>query len=241
MSENALTASQTAPNIISLLLEREHRESRHSDTRQWPATGEKLVATNANVARLQELFREYGQNIADKASEVVEVLWPRIPREPLADDSTVFCFHDIVANQQLTQDLVLVRLKSALHSSFEADPLEDGMYHPAEGILAEALWSDKDQDVLEWLSAICSDTRHPSFAASVLRCLGRQDSPGTNSWRAELIRSGLATIDVEIRDAAAQAAESWMDSHLANVLESHSEPVTWLRIYIHGIIDDLRQ
>lgn len=241
MSENAITVSQTAPNIVSLLLGRDRQVPRRSDPRQWPATKETLVLTHESVARLHGLVVEYRQGIADKTSEVVEVLWPQIPHEPLADDSTVFHFQDSEAKPQLPKSLELVRLKYALHASFEADPLEDGMYHPAEKIIAEALWSLEDQDVLEWLSAICLDTSRPSFAASVLRCLGRQDSPGTNSWRVELVRSGLALSDVEIRDAAAQAAESWMDSNLVNVLESHSEPEEWLRVYIRGIIDDLRQ
>ena len=42
----------------------------------------------------------------------------------------------------------------------------------------------------------------PVFAASVLRCLGRQEYLGTSSWRSELVRDALALDDVEIRDAA---------------------------------------
>ena len=129
------------------------------------------------------------------------------------------------------------RLEADLWAAFEADPLEDCMNHPAEKIIEEALRGQDEFPVLEWFRAFSHDAAHPGFAASVLRCLGRQASAGTASWRADLVREGLAADCVEIRDAAAQAAESWGD--LRAVLEAHLEPVPWLRDYIRGIIDDL--
>ena len=141
----------------------------------------------------------------------------------------------------LAQSPAQARLQSALRASFEADLFEDGISHPAEEIIGQALQSGECPDVLAWLRALCLDTVQPSFAASVLRCLGRQSDPGTDTWRAGLARAALAIDDVEIRDAAVQAAESWGDSSLEDVLESHSEPVTWLQYYIRDVIDDLRQ
>ncbi len=132
-----------------------------------------------------------------------------------------------------------IQLAGKLHAAFEAAPLEDGMNHPTEEILAEALRSAGDRPVFAWLRSFSLDAAQPSFAASVLRCLGRQTSPGTGSWRAELVRGGLAMADVEIRDAAVQAAESWGGPDMRNVLESHSEPELWLRDYIRDVIDDL--
>ena len=131
------------------------------------------------------------------------------------------------------------QLAARLRAAFDAEPLEDGMDHPAGQIIDKALRSREDQQVLEWLKAHSLDAAHPSFAASVLRCLGRQTHPGTSSWRAGLVRDGLAMDDVEIRDAAVQAAELWGDLGLLDVLESHSEPVPWLRDYISGVIEDL--
>ena len=113
------------------------------------------------------------------------------------------------------------------------------MAHPAERILAEALRSAGDRPVFEWLRSFSRDAAQPSFAASVLRCLGRQKRPGTDSWRVALVRGGLAAGDVEIRDAAVQAAESWGGSDMRNILESHSEQEPWLRDYIRDVIDDL--
>ena len=131
------------------------------------------------------------------------------------------------------------RLAAKLQSSFEDSPLEDGMEHPAEGTIAEALRSAKDQRVLGWLKALCMDASQPSFAASVLRCLGRQDGVGTASWRVELVRDGLAIDNVEVRDAAVQAAESWGDSDSLDILRAHADPEPWLQQYIVDVIEDL--
>ena len=131
------------------------------------------------------------------------------------------------------------RLGTKLRAAFDTESLEDGMYHPAEQVIEEALKSGEDQHVLEPLRALSLDTAKPSFAASVLRCLGRQKSPGTDSWRTGLVRDGLAVDDVQIRDAAVQAAEWWGDRGIRDVLKAHSEPVAWLRDYIRDVIDDL--
>ncbi len=113
------------------------------------------------------------------------------------------------------------------------------MGHPAEDIIDQVLQSGEGASILKWLREFCLDTTQPNFAASVLRCLGRQIEPGTDDWRTGLVRDGLALSDLEIRDAAVQAAESWGDSGLVDVLESHFEPVIWLKDYIHDVIDDL--
>ena len=131
------------------------------------------------------------------------------------------------------------RLADALRASFEADPVEDGMDHPAEEIIAEALRSSEEGQTLDWLRVFSSDISHPIFASSVLRCLGRHDKVGTGSWRASLVRDGLTADSVEIRDAAVQAAESWDDSDLLDILRSHFEPVSWLRQYIYDVIEDM--
>ena len=131
------------------------------------------------------------------------------------------------------------RLMAKLQASFEIDAVEDGMGHPAEEIIDRALRNANGQQVLVWLRNFCTDATRPSFAASVLRCLARYDHAGTSSWRVGLVREGLAIDNVEIRDAAVQAAESWGDSDLLEVLISHREPEQWLRHYIVDVIGDL--
>ena len=151
------------------------------------------------------------------------------------------CFEPEAMQQTLVEDQEQAQLATRLWASFDIDSLEDGMFHPSEQIIADALCSMEEQQVLNWLMALSLDAGHPSFSASVLKCLGRQPNPGTNSWRARLVREGLAMDDVEIRDAAAQAAELWGDLELVEVLESHSEPESWLQDYIRDIIGDLRE
>ena len=126
-----------------------------------------------------------------------------------------------------------------LHAAFESDPFENGMYHPAEQIIKKALQFPENQQIFDWFKDFSLDTEHPSFAASVLRCLGRQTNLGTYPWRAELVRRGLTADNVEIRDAAVQAAESWGDQELASILKSHHESESWLREYISDVISDL--
>ena len=132
-----------------------------------------------------------------------------------------------------------VRLANKLHAAFETEPLQDGMHHQAEDIIEQALQSGEDERILEWLRDFSLDTAQPVFASSVLRCLGRQEYLGTSSWRSELVRDALALDDVEIRDAAVQAAELWGDSDILPVLKSYSDPESWLRDYISDVIDDL--
>ena len=148
-------------------------------------------------------------------------------------------FKTAVPQKDLVEDQERERLANRLWMAFAADPLEDGMFHPAEEIIGEALRSTEDKPVLDWFRTFSLDAERPSFAASVLRCLGRQTSPGTDSWRAELVRNGLSMEDVEIRDAAVQAAESWGDRSLADVMKKHREDEPWLRDYIEDVISDL--
>ncbi len=124
------------------------------------------------------------------------------------------------------------RLLHALRATFDAEPLGDGMDHPAEEIIGQALNSREDIRVLDWLMEFSLDVAHPNFAASVLRCLGRQVYPGTEPWRINLVSSALDMDDAEIRDAAVQAAEFWGGKGIRNVLEVHQEPLPWLREYV---------
>ena len=131
------------------------------------------------------------------------------------------------------------RLETRLRSAFEADVLENGFDHPAESIITDAL-ATRTPGMLEALRRLSLDASDPGFAASTLRCLGRMKNPGTRSWRTLLIQDALRLDEVEIRDAAAQAAESWADRSLVAILAAHQESTPWLRSFICEIMDDLR-
>ena len=131
------------------------------------------------------------------------------------------------------------RLSNKLYAAFEAVPLEDGIAHAADVVISDVLETDKRHHALEWLKGFCLDATRPEFASSVLRCLGRQNRPGTPAWRTALVEEALTVDNVQIRDAAVQSAESWADQTLRNILESHDEPVSWLRDYIRDVMDDV--
>lgn len=149
------------------------------------------------------------------------------------------CVERAVTQRSAIPDPRRAELAARLSAAFEADPLEDGMDHPAEEIIGEALRSGPSEFVLDWFEGLAVDHVRPSFAASVLRCLGRQTSPGMASWRAKIVRGALALGDVELRDAAVQAAELWGGREVIDILRSHREPEPWLRDYIRDVIDDL--
>ncbi len=137
-------------------------------------------------------------------------------------------------------DEAIARLERTLYAAFDSEVLEDGMAHPADDVLENALSLGDDQPLLAWLSEVSLDAGRPSFAASLLRCLGRRTDPGTAVWRADLVCKALVVKNVQIRDAAVQAAEHWADSDLISVLEGHDESEQWLAQYIDMVVNDLK-
>ena len=123
--------------------------------------------------------------------------------------------------------------------AFDAIPIEDGISHPADQIIDQVLRSADEGPILEWLRALCLDAGRPVFAASVLLSLIRQEQPGNCAWRADIVRSVLAIGNIEMRDAATQAAEMWGGSDMRDVLMDHTEPVEWLRDYTKAVIKTL--
>jgi hypothetical protein len=132
------------------------------------------------------------------------------------------------------------RLEFRLRVAFDVEPLEDGVNHPAEQIIGEALQSVDRPHTLACLRALSVDADHPGLSASVLRCLSRSRW-GTSAWRAGVVRSALGAEDVEMRDAAVQAAESWGGAEMRDVLRRHNEVISWLRTYIQDVVDDLEE
>ena len=107
-------------------------------------------------------------------------------------------FRQVEVQQSSVATQEQTRLVNKLHGAFDAEPVESCVTHPAEAILTEALQSLENYAVLDWLKEVFLDAEHPSFAASVMRCLGRLAEPGTEFWRAELVRNGLAMDDLSL-------------------------------------------
>ena len=132
-----------------------------------------------------------------------------------------------------------VRVSEKLNAVFDAEPLEDGMEHPAERIIKNTLQTFEGENTLKFFEKLSFDLERPSFSASVLRCLSRQENIGSSPWRASLVKTGLTIDNVEIRDAAIQAAESWGGQATIDILKSHRDSEPWLQDYIQDVINDL--
>ena len=130
-------------------------------------------------------------------------------------------------------------LFAELEADFAAEPFEDGMDHEAENTLARAFAGIEARYLLALLTEFCTDITRPNFAASILRCLGRLNEPGTEAWRTQLISEALARGTPEIRDAAVQAVEQWDETRLAGVLKSHKEQLPWLQDYIVDVLQGM--
>ena len=127
------------------------------------------------------------------------------------------------------------KLFAELANAFDAMLFEDGMAHPAERIIVDALGKEES---FSWFLALVNDLAYLSIAPPVLRCLGRMVDVGTKQWRVDLVTSALATTEAEVRDAAVQVVESWAGEELLTVLESHDEAVPWIRDYINDVLAD---
>lgn len=200
--------------------------------------GEGSLATSQDAALLQRKFVDLLHNLYLRCTvgSWIDVL-PEKQIFPILVDAG--CFEPGAVQRVFFESGEQEQFEAKLATAFESDPLEDGKTHLAEQIIGKALRSSEGQRVLGWLRIFSLDVEYPSFAASVLRCLGRQASPGTASWRAGLIRTGLNMENVEMRDAVVQAVESWGEQDLVDVLRTHHEPEPWLREYIQNVIDDL--
>jgi hypothetical protein len=144
-----------------------------------------------------------------------------------------------IAAEALHMELHLKSLLTELEADFAAEPFEDGMDHEAEQTLVRAFANIEAQYLLTLLTDFCTDVTKPNFSASILRCLGRLNDPGTQAWRTQLISDALAKGNPEIRDAAVQAVEQWDEPRLASVLKSHQEQLPWLQDYIRDVLQGM--
>ena len=139
------------------------------------------------------------------------------------------------------QDTDRQRFERELLVSFEEESVEDGMYHPAEDIILDAL-KKRGEKALSWIREFILDATRPDLGYSILLCLTHRPPPGTASWRVQLIHDALGSRNIVVRDAAAQAAESWADPEVVPTLRTKkaNEPVGWLQDYMRGIIEDIQ-
>ena len=229
--------TSTTPSVLDFF-EEVNRSETPDETLFWFANGRESLAASLDAALLQKIWMEAAQHLFIEPATAT-LIHPPLGMNLFPVLLDVSCLKQAASLEMIPDDREQRRFATKLWTSLEEYPVEDGMAHSIERIIAEELRSANYERALGWLRSFCTDVSRPSFAASVLRCLGRHHDMGTVSWRLGLVRDGLTIDNVEIRDAAVQAAESWGDLDSLDVLRSHSEPEPWLRQYILDVIDDL--
>lgn len=126
---------------------------------------------------------------------------------------------------------------AALLAAIKSEAVEDGRQHPAESALAAFVRQHGGDIFLEEMF-----DRPPADSAltvTLLRLFGRMQLSDTG-FRQRLLKSGLASGDIQVRDAAVTAAEEWSDPGAIALLESHVEESPWLADYITRVVRDLK-
>jgi hypothetical protein len=116
----------------------------------------------------------------------------------------------------------------------DGETVEDGYTHSAESIVADHIERFGGFGLIEYALTSAS----PSRSADLIRLLGR--TPGIElDLRRSIVKRGLASSHVAVRDAALQAAETWEDASLVLLLKTHREAVPWLADYAEKIVRGL--
>lgn len=126
----------------------------------------------------------------------------------------------------------------ALLAMIAAEPVEDGVVHPAETTLSSFMKHSGSRLIQQWLTQGISS--EPSGSAALLRLLGRC-SEIEAQFQAWLLDRALSSPSVDLRDAAVQAAESWGNPGLVSLLVRHEEAVPWLARYQASVIQELER
>lgn len=132
------------------------------------------------------------------------------------------------------------QFRSKLMAALLDEPIEDGVTHPAERVIDEALRAHafECRDGLSRMLVEQYQTR-PSVGALIVRCVGRLDYDRVGTWGMRVADDALQHRDVEVREAAVRALEAWGGCEALSMLRSHSDSVAWLSDYINQVIIDL--
>jgi hypothetical protein len=134
-------------------------------------------------------------------------------------------------------DKALFQFEQRIQLALEFEPVEDGHTHTMEDYLKKIIY-ERGQEIGSWLIDVISGRWNQCLAAELLRLVSRQ-KPFTENWRLDVIRTALSSPNVELRDAAVQAAELWEEPQAVEVLQQHEERCAWLADYIKRVVQDL--
>ncbi|MCH7840306.1 MAG: hypothetical protein IID38_08745 [Planctomycetes bacterium] len=153
--------------------------------------------------------------------------------------------HCMIAQRAPTLDLTridhqYIRFRSKLIAALLDEPIEDGVTHPAEHVIDEALRTNSSE-CRDWLSRVLVEhyQTRPSISASIVRCIGRLEYDQVGRWGMRVADHALRDKDVEVREAAVRALEAWGGCEALSILRSHSDSLAWLNEYVGQVIVDL--
>lgn len=137
--------------------------------------------------------------------------------------------------ESFTQKLIL---------SFEREVLEDGLLHPAEFIIEDVLKVYK-HSAPEWINDLYTQyiSINSTISANILLTISRLKVDMVVPWGYKIVDQALKEQDIEIREAAVRAVESWGGEKGLQLLKSYvdSEPIKWLADYTKKIIKELSE
>ena len=134
--------------------------------------------------------------------------------------------------------------RARLIAELKDNPIEDGIEHPAEYVIKEALRTNRGL-CLAYVSRIIGEhaQSRPSTAASIIRCVGRFKYVHVGDRGMHIVEDALRDKDAEVREAGIRALEAWGGHAALRMLYHHlsygckEEP--WLRDYVRQVIADL--
>ena len=131
-------------------------------------------------------------------------------------------------------------LKRRLRNSISEEPIEEGVSHPAEQILMDAL-TNHPREASGWISQIYQThfSEGYAFSSGILRCIGRLNAESVSQFGLPMVRQGLKHPHSEVRDSAVRALEHWGGSGAIEILSTHVDEEAWINDYIARVIKDL--
>lgn len=132
------------------------------------------------------------------------------------------------------------RFRNELIATLRDEPIEDGVAHPAELVIAEVLCKNPSA-CKNWLSRALAEHQvtHASLAASIVRCIGRLEYDQVGAWGMGVAGDALRHGSVEVREAAVRALEAWGGRKALEKLRNHHDKRPWLDDYVQDVIADL--
>lgn len=137
------------------------------------------------------------------------------------------------AKRYLKMNKLLDDVKASIYDA----PVEDGVEHPATGIILAARNEGLPPEGLVTLLVDAMKVE-PSLASDVLHCISRLDYATVEPVAKTLVMLGLADPSIAVRESAIRCVEQWELPELGKLL-MYEEQAPWLDRYRLAVIGDL--